>query len=337
MRTSFRASIVMASGQTYTEIRAAFQAERHIYDRLVEFVVPLLRDDLKRVGIAGDVKGRSKEPESFARKAVLGSYKEPLRQIKDKAGARITLVYGDDVLKATDVVRARLHVLNCESKLDALAFNEFGYLGVHCDTQLKAVDAVGPNADLAGHHIEVQIRTMVQSAWAEVSHAQLYKPPAGVPDALKRRIHRLVALVELFDAEVSGFLEESTKTPGFREAVALNPLASQLLERFDVRISPDRGLSLTMAAAIVPLYDETPVDLFPAILAPWINANEDALRVHFDEAAALPSNPLSTQPEVFLILERLVNDQARLRDAWPVSIPSVWYDQLADGWGYGHA
>jgi len=327
----------MADRLAYADIYAAFKNERATYEKLVERVVVLLKGAIKQAGIAGEVKGRTKDLASFATKALLGGYADPLNEIGDIAGVRISLVYEDDVEAATDLVRECLYVVRSESKLDALAFNEFGYLGVHCDARLRDGDAVDSDADLADRRVEVQIRTLVQSAWAEVSHEKLYKPAAGVPDELKRQIYRLVALVELFDSEVSRFTQLAAQTPGYREAEALRPLADELLQRFDIRVRPDRYLSLVMAAALLPLYEEVAPDaLYEEVMRKWIEDNEDALRVQFEEAAALRTNPLALQPESFLIFERLTNDQARLHDVWPETIPLSWYEELAAAWGHGH-
>ena len=253
----------MANGQhSYASLYQAYSDERPYYDRLVELVTAVLEDAIKTAGLTADVKGRSKEPASFATKAVMKGYADPLVEIGDKAGVRVTVIYERDVGRVEAIVRRIFHVVRRESKTDALAFNEFGYLGVHFDTTLKPAQVAGQNTDLAGRRVEIQIRTMVQSAWAEISHEQLYKPAAEVPDELKRQVHRLVALVELFDSEVTRFLTAANDTPGYREAQALVPLAGALLERFDIRVRPDRQLSLSMAAAIVPLFNMAAEEIY---------------------------------------------------------------------------
>jgi ppGpp synthetase/RelA/SpoT-type nucleotidyltranferase len=321
-------------GSGYADVYRVYSDERPIYDRLVAVVVEKLKTAIAVAGIVAEVKGRSKEPQSFATKAIMKGYSNPLEQIGDMAGVRVMVIYADEVARVETIVREQLHVIRCESKIDALAYNEFGYLGLHCDARLEDDDeALAADSEMAGRRVEVQIRTMVQSAWAEVSHEQLYKPPADVPDELKREIHRLVALVELFDGEVTRFRERANSTPGYREALALAPLQTELLERFDVRARPDRQLSLAMAAAVVPLYGVTPEALYDDRLQAWIDNHEGALRLQFEEAQALPTNPLFLQPEAFLLFERLSNDQAHLRNAWPEEVPTAWYLELAAAWG----
>jgi ppGpp synthetase/RelA/SpoT-type nucleotidyltranferase len=320
---------------SYADLVNAYKAEQPLYDRVIAVAAPKLEAELKSAAISATVKGRSKEPDSFATKAMLKGYERPLEQIADKAGIRVVAIYERDLKTIEGMVRRLFHVISAESKLDALAYNEFGYLGIHCDCTLLPEDTAGQNADLAGRRLEIQIRTIVESAWAEVSHEQLYKPAAEVPDDLKRQIHRLVALVELFDAEVERFREAATATPGYREADVLVPLKQVLLERFGQARAWSGQLSRIMAAALVPLYQVDVDEVYANVLASWIDANEDALSVQFTEAEALPSNPLFFQPEIFLILERLDNDRARLRNAWPNEVPAAWLEELAAAWGAG--
>jgi hypothetical protein len=92
---------------------------------------------------------------------------------------------------------------------------------------------------------------------------------------------------------------------------------------------------LLTAAAVVPLFGMSPNEIYEQSLRGWIDENEAALRIQFEEAQALPINPLFTQPEAFLIFERLTADQARLGNAWPADVPHVWYTDMADAWGVG--
>jgi hypothetical protein len=184
--------------------------------------------------------------------------------------------------------------------------------------------------------LEVQVRTVAQSAWAEVSHAELYKPPAEVPESLKRRIYRLVALVELIDNEVEGFCGEAAKTEGYREAAAVATLSERMALLGNSRTA-DRRLTRELCAAIVPLY-ELAEDALHELLAGFIAENEQGLRNIIREGEALTErdlNPLLPQPELMLICERLQSDRIRLEAAWPVSVPQQWLDDLAEKWGVG--
>lgn len=319
---------------TYASLADAFREERPTYERLASQMEERLRARLKEEAIHAMVSSRAKDVESFVAKALVGNrYANPMDEIGDKAGVRVMLVYEEDVVRVEAICRELFDVRNREQKLDALAYNENGYLGVHLDTLLHRADTEGEAEALRGRQAEIQIRTMAQSAWAEISHEQLYKPAVEVPDPLKRRIYRLVSLVELFDLEVTGFLHEARETPGYAEAQALIPLQRELLT-FDTRLKPDRQLSLLMAAAIVPLYDRDAPEVFPDVIEPWLDEAKraEAGNVLGQSAETENPNPLLRQPEIFLIWERLENDRRHLQDAWPDEVPYAWLEEIAESW-----
>ena len=317
----------------YAEVADAYKQQKPTYDQLAALAEGLLKDHLSAAGIYASVEGRAKEVDSFATKALLGDrYADPLQEIGDKAGLRVIVPYLRDVDVVESSVRELFTVIQREQKLDALAYNEIGYLGVHLDCRLTEDQGRESDPKFAGLRFELQIRTAAQGAWAQVAHEQLYKPPSEVPLALKRRIYRLVSLVELFDNEVEEFLVESQKTPGYSEAFALAPLADLLLQQFDVRRKPDRQLSLLLAAALFPLYPVSSAEV-PEYLESWIKVNKDKLAEVFKAKASPPAAPILCQPESFLIYERLENDRARLRAAWPEELPIEWLEEAAAVWG----
>jgi ppGpp synthetase/RelA/SpoT-type nucleotidyltranferase len=315
----------------YGAISEAFESERPLLQDFVDFAVAELEEAVAGAGIHATIGGRVKEVDSFAVKALVGHrYEDPLREVGDKAGLRIVVPYLRDMEPVERLVRELFVVIKKEQKRDALAYNENGYLGLHLDIRLHQEQALVYPA-FAGLRLEVQVRTIAQGAWAEVTHNNLYKPPADLPDDLKRRIYRLVSLVELFDNEVEGFLGEAADTPGFNEAFVIAPLGGILLRRFGVTRRPDRQLCLLLGAALVPLYSEPPDQIVDRI-EEWIDRRGDRLREVFTRPSA-NSSPLASQPEILLILERLENDRAHLVEAWPVEIPFEWLEQLAGAWG----
>ena len=324
----------------YGEIVAAYETEYPLYQRLAAYAEHALREALKAAGVyTMPVTARAKDPQSFGIKACIGRrYEHPLEQIKDKAGVRVTVVYDRDVDSVVAIIKRTFTCLNVDRKLDALDFNENGYLGTHLEVRLTPEQAKEGGADLAERSFEIQVRTMAQSAWAEVAHAQLYKPAAEVADGLKRRIYRLVALVELFDSEVEAFRVEAEHTAGYREAALVAPFVEQLARLGSSR-APSRGLTLELSAAVVPLYVDVPAQELNTLLQTFIADNEAGLRNVLREAEAAPArdmNPLLAQPELPMLCERLERDRVRLEQAWPGAVPLAWLNDLAEKWGLGH-
>jgi len=323
-----------AADSPYVRLRQQYAERYPRNEQLAEHVRAEIDRELRRHAIYATVTHRAKDPDSFATKAMLGGYDNPLEDIGDQVGVRVTVSYLSDVDRAEQIVRELFDVIRVEDKLDALDFDKVGYLGRHVDLRLHEDAARALGEDFVGTRAEVQIRTTAQSAWADVTHDQLYKPAADVPKELKRRVFRLVALVELFDQEVSAFTHEIQATPGFADAAALRPLAEALLRDFDVRRKPDRELSFVMAAALVPLYDQPPHEIYEAVLKPFIAEHGERFRRVLAEAVAEGDpNPLLHQPEIFVLLERLTNDRLHTKTAWPHPVPEEWLHDVADRWG----
>jgi hypothetical protein len=84
---------------------------------------------------------------------------------------------------------------------------------------------------------EIQVRTVLQHAWAAIDHKLAYKSDHTVPRELRRDLNRLSALLELADKEFSG----------------LQAAVDALEERYAESV--DRGdLDLDLDASSLPLY-----------------------------------------------------------------------------------
>jgi hypothetical protein len=70
---------------------------------------------------------------------------------------------------------------------------QFGYRSLHYVCRLSGEADQRP--------FEIQVRTVLQHAWAEIEHDLGYKASARLPPALRRRFSRLASLLELADEE----------------------------------------------------------------------------------------------------------------------------------------
>lgn len=87
---------------------------------------------------------------------------------------------------------------NASDKSRILQPTQFGYLTRHLIASLK--DPSDPK--LTGLHFEIQIRTILQHAWAEVEHDSGYKDKDESSDSVRRSFARLAALLEFGDLEL---------------------------------------------------------------------------------------------------------------------------------------
>ncbi len=178
-----------------------------------EQAIALVTSILDEAGINYlSVTGRTKSVPSFAEKAARTLdgeplYPEPLRDITDQIGVRIITYVHSDVAAVAELLGDQV-VVHDDRDLGEETASEgrFGYASRHL---LIGLDQ--------GRRASVQIRTVLQHAWAEFEHDIRYKgtvPAEHAPD-FDRRFTLAAGLLELADREFSAIREAlRPHTPG---------------------------------------------------------------------------------------------------------------------------
>ncbi|WP_344253002.1 helix-turn-helix domain-containing protein [Terrabacter carboxydivorans] len=195
-----------AAAAAYAAVRPEVEAATALF---VEMVTGLLDD----AGINYlSVSGRTKSVASFAAKAERRDangllYPDPLVDITDQIGVRVITYVHDDVAAVAELLAEELAVLDDRDMgLETARAGRFGYASRH---QLVSVDAsrtVRPAYEsLRRRSASVQIRTVLQHAWAEFEHDIRYKGtvPEEHAHELDRRFTLAAGLIELADREFS--------------------------------------------------------------------------------------------------------------------------------------
>jgi predicted RNase H-like nuclease/ppGpp synthetase/RelA/SpoT-type nucleotidyltranferase len=189
---------------------AARHAElREASDHFVRLVTTILDD----AGINYlSVTGRAKSVASFAAKAARTRdgrpvFADPLREITDTVGLRIITYVHSDVAAVADLLGDQVVVHDDRDMgRETASQGRFGYASRHLLVSLDAAREGQPAYDpLRGRQAQVQIRTVLQHAWAEFEHDIRYKgtiPDEHVPD-FDRRFTLAAGLLELADREFS--------------------------------------------------------------------------------------------------------------------------------------
>ncbi len=195
---------VRAAVRTYAELQPQL---REVTDGFVALVTRLLDD----AGINYlSVTGRAKSVASFAAKAdrtVDGAplFLDPLEEITDQIGVRVITYLRSDVTAVADLLDDQLRVLDDRDMGQETARQgRFGYASRHLLVSVDPGRGTAPE-ELRGRRAQVQVRTVLQHAWAEFEHAIRYKgtiPEEYAPE-LDRRFTLAAGLLELADREFS--------------------------------------------------------------------------------------------------------------------------------------
>lgn len=132
-----------------------------------------------------------------------------LDDISDILGLRIVTYFENTVEDIASLIESHLSVDFSKSvdKRKSGDSSHFGYRSLHYVCSLKN-PRPDPQSSAAGSiQFEVQIRTILQHAWAEIEHDLGYKSEESIPQEFRRRFSRLAGLLEIADAEFSSIRE----------------------------------------------------------------------------------------------------------------------------------
>lgn len=235
---------------------AAYIPMRPRYEFFGETLLKLLRMCLAEEAVH-NIEARAKTIDSFGDKAASAAdasadtpkYSEPLKQITDLCGVRIIAYFPDALKSIESVLDKELIVIERSDKSTAFEKSgRLGYQSIHFLVRLRPErEVLREYRDLAGLVAEIQLRTILQHAWAEIEHDIQYKAPRGLPTAIRRRFAALAGLIEIADREFQAIqdanqalhisiqeqlLTEGGKKPGpnAEGGVATTDGAAELLE-----------------------------------------------------------------------------------------------------------
>ena len=199
-----------------------FSANRDSYVRFEKLLKNLLEKLLEKeefvpVQITSRTKTTQSLKEKIERKNLEGkSYDNPLSQITDIVGIRIITYYLNDIDEIGNLIKKEFQIdeKNSLDKSAILGIDQFGYKSVHYIISLSSSRQDLPEwVEFGMFKAEIQVRTTLQNAWAEIDHEIRYKKEENIPIEIRRRIYRLMALFELADEEFQNlkYLTEEVK------------------------------------------------------------------------------------------------------------------------------
>ena len=250
------------SPQDTDRIREAVQqyvARQPELTRATQGFIALLTSALDDAGINYlGVSGRTKSVESFAGKAARTQdgrllYPDPLEQVTDQIGLRVITYVRDDIDAVVELLAGEFIVLeDRDMGRETASEGRWGYASRHLVIAVDASRTLTPEQEaLRKFTASVQLRTVLQHAWAEFEHDIRYKgtvPEVHAPD-LNRRFTLAAGLLELADQEFSTIrdrLQAALPEQPSEEPDETDPrLSPQELAKFLAGKFPDAGWSRT--------------------------------------------------------------------------------------------
>ncbi|HEY9053882.1 MAG TPA: hypothetical protein VIO60_03585, partial [Rectinemataceae bacterium] len=194
------------------KLKAQYILDRPGYDSALASFLSMVEKALSGKGIKPTLKGRIKEFDSYyAKKLRLlkKAWKDrsgPL-PVNDMLAIRVICPFMGDLAAAEAALAASFVIEEIERKGAERSFREFGYESIHLLARIpEPLKSLCPH--LERDVVEIQLRTILQEAWAEVEHELVYKAEfTPFDEPMRRKLAALNANLTLSDIIFQEILE----------------------------------------------------------------------------------------------------------------------------------
>jgi putative GTP pyrophosphokinase len=175
--------------EKYNDIR------HNIVNEIKEYVEKLLIESNSNPVVSGRIKNFSSYYEKYLR-LLKGDVKDPI--ITDLLGIRIICPFIEDLSVIEEIIKNNFNILETERK-GHYNFKEFGYESTHLLIKIPK-DIIAKYGNPGTNLVEIQIRTILQDAWAEVEHEIVYKAEfSPFDEPMRRKLAAVNASLSLAD------------------------------------------------------------------------------------------------------------------------------------------
>jgi len=165
------------------------------------------------------VKFRIKSFESYFRKYIRllkNGVSDDELLIADVIGIRIICPFLEDLAAVEELLKEKFKIIEVERKGGDHTFREFGYESIHLHISVPEdiipKDILSTRMPIGGEVAEIQIRTLLQDAWAQVEHELVYKAEFSPFDSSKKRklaaVNASLVLADVIFQEMRSYQRE---------------------------------------------------------------------------------------------------------------------------------
>ena len=267
-------------------------------------------------------KSRVKDEKSYLQKALYRgkNYENPIKDITDKVGTRVVLLNIADVKTVSDFITGTKawEVIEQSQDIDYIREHkpsEFGYQSNHFVVRPKESRYPKDLCELLT--CEIQVRTLLQHAYAETSHDTVYKSGHSEDPQVLRGLAVTMAFLETADDKIK-FIYDKSKTVQTKRSSLIAFMTG--LYRSFVPTYDDKYYDAGMTEAFMSLFDDAFVDNAFSELEDFTNRHSEDIK------AALSKNPLPVlyqQPIAILAFYSILKKQSYLIEKWPFTYDSL--------------
>jgi ppGpp synthetase/RelA/SpoT-type nucleotidyltranferase len=316
----------MITEQEFTE---KFNSKKHIYtawgEYIKETIISELTKDVEDVATFLRITptSRVKELNSLIQKAFYRGkeYSNPFDDITDKVGIRFVVLLVDDIKTLSCIVERQEWESSKDRDFEKERLdnpNIFTYQSVHYIVRNRKVIEFEDIEIPIGTPCEVQIRTLLQHAYSELTHDTVYKPKTRTVPEMHRLIAQSMALIETTDKifeEVNDMLKANSNE---------HLLLPELTTIYSSFKEPEfeKGLNIF----ILDAYKELMVSVQMHEISTYFREHPyifDLIKKNYDR------NLLYRQPIVLVLYYLIAKKRSQVKQHWPLT-PALLHPLFVD-------
>jgi len=208
------------------KVKVLYEQQLAAYKAALQQLAQDMRLVLEQQGLTPAIRYRVKSFDAYydkLRKHNTASINRRIMPISDFFGLRIVCPFLEGIETVSSLIAANFNVMEKEHKANQHSFREFGYDSVHLAIRFDTQQA-GRLLPGVRKTCEIQLRTILQEAWAEVEHELVYKSDISLPNqSIRRKLASLNATLTLSDLifqEIRDYQKEIRQHGRKRRAMA---------------------------------------------------------------------------------------------------------------------
>lgn len=318
------------------EFKARLENERPMLEALGGFVISHITHELTvknrmntETFLLIPPKKRIKSIESALTKAFVlkkGKYQSPYEDMTDKVGVRFVVLLTDDLKILCDVIEScevwrysKDRNYEDERRTDPLVFD---YQSVHYVVHTASTVEHAGERIAEGTPCEIQIRTILQHAYSELTHAIIHKPKVVAEPDVHRMMARSMALIETTD-EI--FCKASRKIKERESRIESWGVA--LCKRYSELVSARLSYDSKLNDLLLDAYADQAIEDMAGELDRFLSSNNYIIQRISERARTLV---LYRAPAILLIYYLVRNQRNLAREHWPLTedeLQPIYVDQ----------
>lgn len=233
-----------------------YKKNRELYRKLGKRLERFLKQSFEKEKIIyHSITSRAKTRESFQKKIERKGY-SCIEEATDLCGLRV-ITFLESETKIVEHFLRHTFIIdesNSVDKSDTLGEDKVGYKSIHLVATLpKSLLELPEFERFEGLKFEIQVRTILQHAWAEVEHDKNYKFSGQLPTDIKRRFKLLAGFLEIADREFESISKEITEY----EKKVVNTIEGNTLHEIEINSTSlrkylNKKFNITFSQGISP-------------------------------------------------------------------------------------